>query len=373
MNKSHSYNSELNFTFDEEIINLAIIGAGRAGAFHVQSLSINKQYELKFIVDLDIIKAKSLAKEAKCDYSDDLDYILSSNINCVIICTTTPTHYKLTIKCLEAGKHVLCEKPFALNAAEAFELYSLANKTGRTSMITHEFRWSPQRAYIQSLIDEGYLGELRLASLRLFFGPREGVRPRPATWALDASQGGGLLFALGSHYIDALRHWFGDVISVDARVWTHYPDRVDESKTAVSATADDTFLFTLDFENGGSATMHASSISPFGGGARIDLFGTEGTLVALQPGVNPLHDGKVTGARLGGEGLEELTMPDKFRPFEDERDGRSMPFRLLVREFVVGVETGTSPSPNFHDGWKCQQILDGVLESSRTGRRVPIR
>jgi predicted dehydrogenase len=322
-----------------------------------------------------IDRAEKAAREFNIPYyfDDYKELIGRADIDAISIVTPPALHYPMAKVALEAGKHVLCEKPFALNAAEAFELYSFANKTGRTSMITHEFRWSPQRAYIQSLIDEGYLGELRLASLRLFFGPREGVRPRPATWALDASQGGGLLFALGSHYIDALRHWFGDVISVDARVWTHYPDRVDESKTPVSATADDTFLFTLDFENGGSATMHASSVSPFGGGARIDLFGTEGTLVALQPGVNPLHDGKVTGARLGGEGLEELTMPDKFRPFEDERDGRSMPFRLLVREFVVGVETGTSPNPNFYDGWKCQQILDGALESSRTGKRVPIR
>ena len=306
-------------------------------------------------------------------YDDYRDLIDRNDVDVVSIVTPPALHYPMVMAALAAGKHVLCEKPFALNTAEAFDLYSTAEKTNRTVMITHEFRWSPQRAYIRSLIDEGYLGKMKLASLRLFFGPREGVRPRPATWALDASQGGGLLFALGSHYIDALRHWFGEVISVEGRVWTHYPERVDDAETLVSANADDTFAFTLEFEHGGSATMHASSVAPYGGGARIDLFGTEGTLVALQIGVNPPADGEVIGARAGGMGLEELAMPDKFRPFADERDGRSMPFRLLVREFVAGVDTATSPSPNFYDGWKCQQILDGILESSRTGMRVPIK
>ena len=78
------------------------------------------------------------------------------------------------------------------------------------------------------------------------------------------------------------------------------------------------------------------------------------------------------GARVGSAGLQELVMPGKFRPFEDQRDGRSMPFRLLVREFVAGIESGISPSPNFYDGWKTQQILDGILESSRKGGAVKL-
>ena len=154
MNKSHSYNSELNFTFDEEIINLAIIGAGRAGAFHVQSLSINKQYNLKFIVDLDIIKAKSLAKDAKCDYSDDLDHILSTNINCVIICTTTPTHYKLTIKCLEAGKHVLCEKPIGKTCDEIHNCFSLAKKNNLKLLIAYQKRFDKHYNKLYELLQK---------------------------------------------------------------------------------------------------------------------------------------------------------------------------------------------------------------------------
>ena len=118
--------------------------------------------------------------------------------------------------------------------------------------------------------------------------------------------------------------------------------------------------------------MHASSIAPFGGGAKIELFGTDGTLSSPQVGVNPPPDGVVLGAKVGHEVLKELPMPDRFQPFLDERDGRSLPFRLLVREFARGAHEGISPSPNFYDGFRCQQVLDAVLESSRTNYQVSI-
>ena len=101
MKRSHSYNSDLNYSLSDEPIKIAIIGAGRAGEFHVESLSINKQFKLMFIVDTDEDKANELSKKANCLFHNDLDWILSkTELDAVIICTTTPTHYDLTIKCL---------------------------------------------------------------------------------------------------------------------------------------------------------------------------------------------------------------------------------------------------------------------------------
>ena len=112
------------------------------------------------------------------------------------------------------------------------------------------------------------------------------------------------------------------------------------------------------------------------GRADIEIFGYEGSLF-LSHQLHDIHQAqheKVYGSRLEGDNKREvLQIPSKFRPFEDQRDGRSMPFRLLVREFVAGVKAAISPSPNFYDGWKTQQVLDGVLESSRTGKRITIR
>ena len=148
MNKTNSYNSDLNFTFDDKIIKLAIIGAGRAGEFHVQSLSINKQYNLQYIIDLDIGKAKNLSDEANCKYSDDLDSVLLTDISCVIICTTTPTHYNLTMKCLESGKHVICEKPIGKTIDEINNCFSMAKIKNVKLLIAYQKQLKKQNGFI---------------------------------------------------------------------------------------------------------------------------------------------------------------------------------------------------------------------------------
>jgi inositol oxygenase len=115
--------------FYGEKLNLSIIGAGRAGYFHVQSLLRFSSFNLKYIVDLDLVKAATLQKiyGAQCSITDNLSTMLEDNtISAVIVATSTPTHYKLTLQCLKAGKHVLCEKPLD-NAGKCFELANSHN------------------------------------------------------------------------------------------------------------------------------------------------------------------------------------------------------------------------------------------------------
>ena len=106
-------------------------------------------------------------------------------------------------------------------------------------------------------------------------------------------------------------------------------------------------------------------------GARIAVMGEGGTLLAEQPGPNPMENGVVVGSRNGAP-LSELPTPPRYTPFTDARDHRLMAFRLLVRDFTSGIEQGKSPSPNFTDGLRCQEVLDAVRESSATGRTVAL-
>jgi predicted dehydrogenase len=106
-------------------------------------------------------------------------------------------------------------------------------------------------------------------------------------------------------------------------------------------------------------------------GARIVVMGDGGTFMAEQPGPNPMEDGVVIASRNGAP-LQALSTPSQYTPFKDERDHRLMAFRLLVRDFNLGIETGTSPSPNFTDGLRCQEVLDAIVESSQSGRVVQL-
>ena len=120
--------------------------------------------------------------------------------------------------------------------------------------------------------------------------------------------------------------------------------------------------------------MTGTNAAPFGPGASVEIYGRDGTLVTPHEdaGVNPPPHGTLLGAKAGDDALSELPIPERLQPFADDRDGRLMPFRLMVREFLRGVREGTSPAPNFYDGFRCQQVLDAVRESSATGRVVQI-
>jgi predicted dehydrogenase len=353
---------------------LGLIGLGFGTQVYIPAFR-SEGWEVAAICSRSRDKAAKAADTAgiRDIHTDAMEMIARDDLNAVAIATPPRAHHELSIAALRAGKHVLCEKPFAIDAKQATEMRDAAERSGATAMVGHEFRHTPQRAYIRELLDQGYVGRFQLCTIELFLDRYVTGEPRPLTWMAYESEGGGLLGALGSHYIDGLRHWFGEVASVTGRLATLRPDLIDSKTQAiVKAETDDTFLFTLEFENGGIATMSASFATTPTRGAKIVVMGESGTLIAEQPGPNPMENGVVVASR-DGAALQPLATPAKYTPFTDDRDHRLMAFRLLVREFTKGIEQRISPSPNFTDGLRGQEVLDAVRASSKSGRTVTLR
>ena len=358
-------------TFNRRV---GIIGLGFGAQVYLPAFR-SEGWEVAAICSRSRDKATQVAEAAgvRDVHTDPLELIARGDLDAVAVATPPRAHHELSIAALKAGKHVLCEKPFAMDARQAVEMRDAADRSGRTAMVGHEFRFTPQRAYIKELVDGGYIGAFRLCTIELFLDRYVTSEPRPFTWLALESEGGGLLGALGSHYIDGLRHWFGEVLSVTGRLDILRPDLLDPKTHAiVKAQTDDTFQFTLEFERGGIATMIASFAATPTRGTKIVVMGERGSLTAEQPGPNPMEDGVVIASRNGAP-LEPLRTPEKYTPFTDPRDHRLMAFRLLVREFAKGIEQGSSPSPNFTDGLKAQEILDAVHTSSKSRRTVTLR
>ncbi|MBI4338898.1 MAG: Gfo/Idh/MocA family oxidoreductase [Chloroflexi bacterium] len=307
-------------------------------------------------------------------FTDYREMLAMDGLDAVSIATPPSSHCEMALAALRAGKHVLCEKPFAMDQGEALQMLAEAQRTGRTAMISHEFRFAPGRAYLKELLEQGYVGQVQAVHMTLFRGPTERPRPRAVAWGSQATEGGGFLGALGSHYIDCLRDWAGEVSRVCGMTHVHDPNRVDPATgNTVVTDADDGFSFVAALAGGGWASMSASSQAPFGPGALLQVYGTEGALHTPQAGFNPPSDGVVLGARFGeGNALHDLPIPSRFRPFVDERDDRLMAFRILVRRFMRGIAEGTSPSPGFYDGYRCQQVLDAVRASAKGAGWVDI-
>lgn len=300
----------------------------------------------------------------------DFDAMLSlEGLDAVSIVTPPHLHHEMVMKAIAAGKHIICEKPFAVDASQAREMWQAAEAAGLTAVIAHEFRYSSGRSAAKDLIDQGYIGKLRFCLMRLLLGappPNPNQPPRQ----MGGTPGGGMLFGLGSHYIDCLRDWFGEVESVRGEL-QNCSQRLPREQV-IDSFNDDTFMFTLDFAGGGFAEMIGSRAGLFPSAASVEIYGDEGTLAVPQTGPNPPAHGTLSGARVGEPARHDLPVPEHLGPIVDERDERLPPFRLQVRDFLKGIQTGTSPAPNLYDGWRNQQVLDAVRESARTGRRVVI-
>ena len=159
-------------------------------------------------------------------FTDYEEMVRMEELDAVSVVTPVTLHHPVTMAALAAGKHVICEKPFTTNQALAREMWQEAQRRNLTAMIGHEFRFASGRMRVRELLDEGYIGTPKFAFVKLLLGQTAQRSPRPFVPQRDqAEQGAGFLWGLGSHYIDALRHWFGEVVSVNGQVISQYPER----------------------------------------------------------------------------------------------------------------------------------------------------
>lgn len=213
-------------------------------------------------------------------YATWQELVASDSVDIVSICTPPHLHAEIAIAALAAGKHVICEKPTALNVAEAEAMLAAAQAApGRLAIIDHELRFHPQRLHMRQLIKEGYVGSVlqarfdRLGSERL-------DATQPWTWWSDATRGGGVLGALGSHLIDLARWMIGRIEALTAHLQIGHLYRTDPSiGMQRQVTADDHADLLLRFANGALGAITVSGITPGGYGMSILVVGAEGALM----------------------------------------------------------------------------------------------
>lgn len=338
------------------MVRIGVIGVGFGAKVQVPAFQ-SEGFEVAAVCS----RREDRAKEAAASlgiphaYTDYRRMLEQPDLDAVSVVTPPHLHHDMAVAALDAGKHVLCEKPFAMDRTQAGSMRDKARSTGLTAMVAHEFRFAPARAHVKELLEQGYVGRFRTASVTLFMrGGPPGGRPG-FDWRRQYSYGGGQLGGLGSHYIDCLRDWFGEVRSVSGRVFT------PEEAAHGADTSDDAFGLLATFARGGWASLAADFAAPLGSKVRMEVHGDEGSLSLSHAGVNPPPDGTVFGARHAEDGeMKELPAPERFRVAPDERDARLGAFRVLAQRFRQGIEEGTSPAPNFEDGYRCQQVMDAV-------------
>ena len=191
------------------------------------------------------------------------ELVASDNVDIVSICTPPNLHGEIAGAALHAGKHVICEKPTALNVAEAEAMLAAAQAApGQLAIVDHQLRFHPQRRHLRQLIKDGYVGSVLHIHLDWLGGER--LKPDlPWNWWCDAEKGGGMLGATGSHLLDLARWLLGRIDALTAQFQIGHLYRADPAtNSSRSVTADDHAQLLLRFANGARGSVTASGSPP---------------------------------------------------------------------------------------------------------------
>ncbi|HEX7422038.1 MAG TPA: Gfo/Idh/MocA family oxidoreductase [Thermoanaerobaculia bacterium] len=291
------------------------------------------------------------------------DVVGSRDIDLITVVLPPLMHREIAIAALEAGKHVISEKPTAMNAAEAEELVAAAKRhPSQIAIIDHELRFLPAWRAARERIGE--IGALRYAEVR-YASPGRGDRNREWNWWSDADQGGGIWGAVGSHFLDTLRYLGFEVEAAQATLHTAIAERPSD-KGPRRVTSDDIAAVNLRLSGGALAMLSIAAVAS----------GPD------EPATITLH-GESGAMRLTGE---ELLLAHPMKPFVriagndlQQRVGNSPGGAfgtgtfLLARAVRLAIENGDraalASAATFEDGLAQQRALDAAKRSSQNDGR----
>src|SRR3989454_329125 len=255
-------------------VRIGIIGTGCGGGVQLPGLGLVPGVRVTAVASGRRANAEAAAREFGIPhvFSDGVELAHSGEVDLVVISSTPDSHARYALAALEAGKHVLCEKPTALNGGGAQLMLAAAERRPRQlAWIDHELRYEPNRRKVHDLIRAGAIGEVRHLELVLRPYLRGDGRPQaadaPWTWWSDAAKGGGILGAVGSHLIDLCRYWTAsEVVHVAGGGATFLAQRRDESGGAPAPTADGFATLVLRVGGGGGGARTATPVAVHGAG-----------------------------------------------------------------------------------------------------------
>jgi predicted dehydrogenase len=345
-------------------LNLGIIGTGWPGQMHAEAIRTIREANLYACADVDEARRGAFEKnyapeKAYCDYNELLQ---DPDVEAAIICLPNFLHFPASLRALEAGKHVLCEKPPTLNAAEMTVLREEAARRGLVYYFSRQGRFSPAMRMAKALIEEGRLG--RIYHARATFVRSRGIPVGMGNWFTEKQRsGGGALIDIGIHALDSVWYLLGTPrpLSVSAQVFQNFAHL---ASVPVFDVEDAAYAF-IRFENDIAVQLETSwagnltdAIPPrqYFGRELVNstLFGTKGTVR-----LNPLTLFEDQNGAL-------VDVPLQVK--NDEPNG----FELQLRNFLASARGEAKPVNNADQAVALMEMLDAIYASSAVGREMPI-
>jgi len=353
-------------------LKVGIIGCGGIGEQkHLPAIKKIPEAEVTAFCDIIPERAEDLSKKFGVNgaktYTDYKSLLKDGSIDVVHVCTPNRSHCPITVDALEAGKHVMCEKPMAASYAEAKKMTDAAKKTGKLLTIGYQYRCMPAPLYLKKVCERGDLGEIYYAKAHAI--RRRGV-PTWGVFLKEKEQGGGPLIDIGTHALD-MTLWMMDNYkpkSVMGNVYKKLNDNPDCGNIfgpwdPKEFTVEDSAFGFITMENGATIVLEASwALNTLDEGEGIC------SLCGTKAGAD-MKD----GLRINSDNLGKfiVTKPDLSVGGVQFYSGVSMePKDIECRNWYDAVLHGTELRVKPEQAMVVTQILEGIYESARTGKQV---
>ena len=372
-------------------LGVGMIGYSFMGAVHSHAWrTVGRVFDLGVDVDMRVICGRNeeavTAAAAKYGWqSAETDWravIARDDIDIIDVCTPGSSHEEIAVAALNAGKHVICEKPLANTVAEAERMAAAAQASSGKSMVAFNYRRVPALAYARELVRQGKLG--RMFHVRAVYLQDWIIDPEfPLVWRLVKEEAGsGALGDLGAHIVDAAQFVTGSQITnvsgelrtfIDERPLVGETHLLEATKSAErgKVTVDDAALFLANFDNGSVGTFEATRFaSGRKNGMAIEVNGEKASLRFEFESMNELwvHDHTVDGKDAG---FRRVMVTESDHPYVEgwwppgHVLGYDHTFTHEFRDFVLDIVNDRAPEPSFADGLYVQRVLDAVERSAQ--------
>ncbi len=346
----------------EELVRFGLFGAGSIAIYrHAPEITSHPCGEVVAIYDPIAERAEWLAEECGAKVVATEQALLKrTDVDAIVVATPNRHHARLTIAALEAGKHVLCEKPMATSLEDARAMIDTAEKTGKKLMIGHNQRLMPPHVKAKALLEEGVIGDV--LSFRTSFGhggPETWSQDNgPHTWFFKKEEAFvGSMGDLGVHKTDLIRWLLGTEVAEAAAFVDTLAKRNEKDELI---TVDDNAVCILRMADGSMGQLTASWTYGAGEDNITVIYGTKGQMVL---GANPdfpveimLGNGEMAQYRVGAVATNEVQVPSGIPDL-----------------FIDCVLDDEEPEISGEEGFKALAIVVACLESSRTGRIVKVQ
>lgn len=350
----------------DKTVGIGIIGTGFARNVQIPAFLACENVCIASVASGSIENARATAADCGAPHftSDWRETVGRDDVDLVCISTPPNLHREMALEAVRCGKHILCEKPMAMNRAEAAEMTRAAAEKPILALIDHELRFQPGRQYAYEMLRKRAIGKVRHAKF-FFQSPGRSDASTPWNWWSDAAAGGGALGAIGSHIIDSFRWFLGtEIASVSCQLHTHVKERTDRTGVVRSVTSDDESNMLLRFADGGvtSDATGLVSVSMAEGPRytnRLEFYGELGAIRVGEVGqvefvMNGEPDWRTIEVELG-ELIDGMPNSAFSRGF--------VQFAPLIVEAIRNGDNAIKHAATFEDGLRVQQVLDAARES----------